>query len=63
MPKIRFVSLPREVWQHILNRVNERRISFAAPDLLNGPYARDVTDLAWLRIPLINVDRSYGSPG
>lgn len=27
MPKIRFSSLPRAVWEHILVRVEERRIS------------------------------------
>ena len=27
MPKIRFSSLPRPVWEHILKRVEEREIS------------------------------------
>ena len=27
MPKIRFVSLPRPLWQHILERVAERAIT------------------------------------
>ena len=27
MPKIQFADLPRAVWQHILERVDERRIS------------------------------------
>ncbi|MGD0872190.1 MAG: hypothetical protein ABSB88_21790 [Bryobacteraceae bacterium] len=27
MPKIRFSSLPRPVWEHILARVEERQIS------------------------------------
>ena len=27
MPKIRFSSLPRSIWEHILARVNERQIS------------------------------------
>lgn len=29
MPKIRFADLPRPVWQHILERVAERAISFS----------------------------------
>ncbi|MCC6590629.1 MAG: hypothetical protein IT168_28310 [Bryobacterales bacterium] len=29
MPKIQFANLPRPVWQHILQRVDERRISVA----------------------------------
>ena len=32
MPKIRFADLPRGVWQHLLERVQEREISLA--DLL-----------------------------
>lgn len=32
MPKIQFANLPRPVWQHLLQRVDERRISVA--DLL-----------------------------
>ena len=32
MPKIQFANLPRGVWQHLLQRVDERRISLA--DLL-----------------------------
>ena len=32
MPKIQFADLPRPVWQHLLQRVDERRISVA--DLL-----------------------------
>lgn len=31
MPKIRFSDLPRPLWQHILDRVDERRIT--VPDL------------------------------
>jgi hypothetical protein len=27
LPKIQFANLPREVWTHILARVNERQIS------------------------------------
>ena len=27
MPKIQFAELPRGVWNHLLQRVNERRIS------------------------------------
>ena len=26
MPKIRFANLPRAVWQHILDRVDERKV-------------------------------------
>jgi hypothetical protein len=29
LPKIRFSDLPRGVWQHILERVDERRIPLA----------------------------------
>ena len=29
MPKIRFSDLPRAVWQHLLERVDERRIPLA----------------------------------
>ncbi len=29
MPKIRFSDLPRGVWQHILERVDQRRIPLA----------------------------------
>ena len=29
MPKIRFSDLPRGVWEHLLERVNERRIPLA----------------------------------
>lgn len=29
MPKIQFSNLPRGVWQHLLQRVDERRISLA----------------------------------
>ena len=29
MPKIKFSDLPRELWQHVLKRVEERRISLA----------------------------------
>ena len=29
MPKIQFANLPRPVWQHLLQRVDERRISIA----------------------------------
>ncbi len=32
LPKIQFAKLPRPVWQHLLQRVDERRISVA--DLL-----------------------------
>ena len=32
LPKIQFANLPRGVWQHLLQRVDERRISVA--DLL-----------------------------
>ena len=32
LPKIQFANLPRAVWQHLLQRVDERRISVA--DLL-----------------------------
>jgi hypothetical protein len=32
LPKIQFANLPRPVWQHLLERVDERRISVA--DLL-----------------------------
>lgn len=32
MPKIQFVNLPRGVWEHLLQRVDERRISVS--DLL-----------------------------
>ncbi|MBV9033850.1 MAG: hypothetical protein JO182_05100 [Acidobacteriaceae bacterium] len=46
MPKIQFSNLPRGVWQHLLQRVDERRISVA--DLLalqewvrTGPVAPD----------------------
>lgn len=29
MPKIEFSDLPRQLWQHLLNRVRERQISLA----------------------------------
>ncbi len=29
MPKIRFSDLPRGLWQHLLERVDQRRISLA----------------------------------
>lgn len=29
MPKIRFASLPRPVWEHLLARVSERQVSLA----------------------------------
>lgn len=29
LPKIRFTNLPRAVWQHILDRVEERQIPLA----------------------------------
>jgi len=29
LPKIRFRDLPRELWQHLLERVQEREISLA----------------------------------
>lgn len=29
LPKIQFANLPRPVWQHLLERVDERRISVA----------------------------------
>ena len=34
MPKIRFSNLPRAVWQHILDRVEERRIPLGDLQLL-----------------------------
>jgi hypothetical protein len=46
LPKIRFAELPRGVWQHLLLRVAERRISLADLSRLqdwvkSGPYAPD----------------------
>lgn len=46
MPKIRFSSLPRSVWEHILARVEERRISLQDLRQLQdwvkaGPWAPD----------------------
>ena len=35
MPKIQFSDLPRGVWQHLLQRVDERRVS--VNDLLTLP--------------------------
>ena len=29
MPKIQFANLPRPLWQHLLQRVDERKISLA----------------------------------
>jgi hypothetical protein len=29
LPKIRFSDLPRDLWQHLLERVEERRVSLA----------------------------------
>jgi hypothetical protein len=29
LPKIEFSDLPRQLWQHLLNRVRERQISLA----------------------------------
>lgn len=36
LPKIRFHSLPRGVWQHLLERVHERQISFGDLELLQS---------------------------
>jgi hypothetical protein len=36
LPKIRFVNLPRGVWQHILNRVEEREIPLSDLVLLQS---------------------------
>ena len=46
LPKIQFSSLPRPVWEHILARVEERRISLQdlrrLQDWVNaGPWAPD----------------------
>lgn len=52
MPKIRFADLPRALWQHILERVEERRISLndlrlvrawvkSEPDAPNGDWYKD----------------------
>ena len=46
LPKIRFSSLPRPVWEHILARVEERRISLRDLQRLQhwvnaGPWAPD----------------------
>ena len=36
MPRIRFHNLPRGVWQHLLERVEERRISLGDLRLLQS---------------------------
>lgn len=36
LPKIRFHSLPRSVWQHLLERVHERQISLGDLELLQS---------------------------
>jgi hypothetical protein len=52
LPKIRFADLPRALWQHILERVEERRISLndlrlvrawvkSEPDAPNGDWYKD----------------------
>jgi hypothetical protein len=46
LPKIRFSSLPRGLWQHLLARVQEREISLADLSRLQAwvksePYAPD----------------------
>lgn len=46
LPKIRFHDLPRSVWQHLLERVQERHISLADLERLqswvhSGPEAPD----------------------
>ncbi len=46
MPKIRFAELPRELWQHLLDRVQERKISIADIEKLqqwvrSEPFAPD----------------------
>uniref|UniRef100_Q022B3 Uncharacterized protein n=1 Tax=Solibacter usitatus (strain Ellin6076) TaxID=234267 RepID=Q022B3_SOLUE len=46
LPKIRFASLPRPVWEHILVRVEERQTSLQDLDQLqdrvnSGPWAPD----------------------
>lgn len=52
MPKIRFVDLPRPVWEHLLTRVAERQISLAdlrrlqdwvntGPDAPEGDWYKD----------------------
>lgn len=52
MPKIRFADLPRGLWQHLLERVEERRIPLAdlrrlqawvgsAPNAPDGDWYKD----------------------
>ena len=46
MPRIRFSALPRGLWEHLLERVQEREISFADLERLqkwvkSGPFAPD----------------------
>ena len=36
LPKIRFRRLPRGVWQHLLERVEERRVSLGDLELLQS---------------------------
>lgn len=52
MPKIRFANLPRPVWEHLLQRVAERKVSLAdlerlrnwvsgSPDAPEGDWYKD----------------------